>query len=65
MKSCVIGSTEGVRIAPITVDAKVTYLQTENISLLEKIFKAPRTTCITGSWNVKPVLKRCTKINSK
>jgi hypothetical protein len=55
--SCVIGSVEGVTIAPIIVDPTSVYFQSFSIWPLVTTFVKPKTTCKSGIWNVTPVVK--------
>ena len=54
---CVIGSVDGVTIAPIIVDPTITYFHKPNICSLEIKFVKPNTNCRSGIWKVIPVVK--------
>ena len=65
IKSCVNGSTEGVKMAPMMVDPKITYLHIESIVSPEIMRNNPNITCMTGNWKANPVLNSNIRINSK
>lgn len=55
-KSCVIGSVEGVNIAPITVEPSTTYFHNDNIFSPDIIPVKPSISWKIGIWKAKPVL---------
>ena len=56
MRICVIGSVDGVRIAPRTEAKNTIYCQYDNICCAENISKIPNIICTTGTWKIIPVL---------
>ena len=54
-RSMVIGSVDGVKIAPATAEAITTNLHADNIFFQEIIPKKPKINCRIGNWKAKPV----------